>query len=454
MDVLADALARLVTIEAGRSSSGPRPKAISCRVYKSGEDWPSFCLHFVNCVKATYGYKLPTDQRALNDACVTWLPSKLEPGTTLDAYEELENDIKNDWEQLEAALREAFANATEKEMFLGDPAYCKRNGKPVFAFKNDVMRLMNAYLSDLKRVPSEFQRQATLRFIEGQEDDELKCKLRFHCKREKNTIEEAYQYVVDWEASNVQTKLREGATSVTSGKELAIMSRPPSNTHSMSVASSTQGGAVGGSSNHLSDQRQLQIDVKQLQSENKALAAKSKYQDLKIQELSAKLAAVTDRAETNEQHIAQLLDKMDEWEKKVNSFFSRANQPKQAYNNSQANAQQTYPKQGQSQGQYRGGNGAVVPSISGGAGYVNHHPQPPTKYRQGVVGTYPAPTAALEAIAATATDDSQAQPSPPQQQLPEGAVWISPGTPMMGNVAQAQNSNEVLAYAPPDFPTQ
>ena len=62
---------------------------------------------------------------------------------------------------------------------------------------------MNNHFSDLKQIPSEFQRQMTSRFIEGISDSVLRQKLRRHCKREKNNIDEAYQFAVDYESSNV-----------------------------------------------------------------------------------------------------------------------------------------------------------------------------------------------------------------------------------------------------------
>ena len=194
-----------------RRQPNARPKAIYCKTYKLGENFPSLLTHFTECIKATYGFDLLTDQTAFEDACKTWMPSKLEPGPTLSAYESLTDAQKASWADIVDALKECFADETEKETFLNDPAFFRRGVRSLIEYKTELLRLMNSYLPDLKRgSPTEFQRQATMRFIEGLDDEELRKKLRRHCKRERQNVDEAYQYVVDWEASNVQTRIREG----------------------------------------------------------------------------------------------------------------------------------------------------------------------------------------------------------------------------------------------------
>ena len=93
---------------------------------------------------------------------------------------------------------------------LADVSSFKRGDKSLVQYKNDLKRLMNTYLPELSRVPAEFERQATTRFIEGLEDDELKKLLRRHCKRDRQTLEEAYLFTVDYESSDLQTRIREG----------------------------------------------------------------------------------------------------------------------------------------------------------------------------------------------------------------------------------------------------
>ena len=76
----------------GNGQRRQRPKAINCRVFKIGENWANFSMHFVECVRAAYGYEIPRDQVALDAACVAWLPSRLEAGPTLIAYANLNNE--------------------------------------------------------------------------------------------------------------------------------------------------------------------------------------------------------------------------------------------------------------------------------------------------------------------------------------------------------------------------
>ena len=76
-------------------------------------------------------------------------------------------------------------------------------------YKNELLRPIKLYQPDLATVPTEFQRQAVARF-EGLDDVKLKRKLRRHCKRGKLDIEEAFNYAVDSETSDLQTTLRDG----------------------------------------------------------------------------------------------------------------------------------------------------------------------------------------------------------------------------------------------------
>ena len=82
-------LTRLVAQLATTRLQPQRPKAINCCMYKLGNSWPDFATHFYQTIKATYNFSLPTDKDALEEACCSWLPSKLEPGPTLVTYDSL-----------------------------------------------------------------------------------------------------------------------------------------------------------------------------------------------------------------------------------------------------------------------------------------------------------------------------------------------------------------------------
>ena len=90
-------MARMVAVEESRAGA-PRPKAINCRMYKLGQSWPDFAIHFYQCIKAAYHYDDTVDDERdrLRAACCSWLPSKLEPGPTLIAYEALKAATKEE----------------------------------------------------------------------------------------------------------------------------------------------------------------------------------------------------------------------------------------------------------------------------------------------------------------------------------------------------------------------
>ena len=90
---MADTLQQVVTLQANPGGK-PKPKAIQCKSFKLGESWPSYVTHFVECVKAAHGFKLPDERTDLDNACILWLPTKLEQGPTLSAYNSLEPTVK------------------------------------------------------------------------------------------------------------------------------------------------------------------------------------------------------------------------------------------------------------------------------------------------------------------------------------------------------------------------
>ena len=122
-------LTQLIAQMATRGLASPRPKAINCRVYKLSDSFPDYATYFSHCIKAAYNYNLPADKAALDDACVSWIASKLEPGPTLVAYDALDAAVKADWDLLVENLSKAFSDDTERELFLGDVAAFRRGEK-------------------------------------------------------------------------------------------------------------------------------------------------------------------------------------------------------------------------------------------------------------------------------------------------------------------------------------
>ena len=173
---------------------------------------------------------------------------------------------------------------------------------------------MNNYLPDLKRgSPSEFQRQATTRFIEGLDDEELRKKLRRHCKRERNNVDEAYQYVVDWEASNVQTRIREGEGAAS----ISILTRPSNNViASYSRPSSSAPAAVGSAAAATTGLAQIQCEMRNIISKQTVMA-------LTIQENKAKQACNADKNDILQKEMTKLTERVSKLEKKMDEGFAQ-----------------------------------------------------------------------------------------------------------------------------------
>ena len=109
---LADILARLTVLTDAQAAppaptTPPRPKAraINCKTFCIGQEWGTFKDYFRENVRAAHGLTHGDDDAdELDEACCNFIGSKLEPGATMTAYQNLSDDIKNDWEDLEAEL--------------------------------------------------------------------------------------------------------------------------------------------------------------------------------------------------------------------------------------------------------------------------------------------------------------------------------------------------------------
>ena len=220
---LTDILSRIVSLQESSSNSS-RPKNILSHTFKIGDSWPDFSEHFVSSFKSAYGFTdAETDD--LHAACLLWLPSKLQEETTLTTFQDLPDDAKRTWPALNDALTIAFTNDIEKEIFLGDIASFRRQGRNLLQFKTELLRLMSTHQSELRDVESEFERQSTMRFIEGLDDEKLKQKLRFHCRKERNNLQAAYEFAVNWEAAEAQMRAAEEK-----GNSFAVITDPTAET--------------------------------------------------------------------------------------------------------------------------------------------------------------------------------------------------------------------------------
>ena len=285
-------LTRLLAQMARAGNASPRPKAINCRIYRLSDSFPDYATYFSHCIKAAYNYNLPADKTALDDACVSWIASKLEPGPTLVGYDALDAAVRDDWDLLMDALSNAFSDDTERELFLADVGSSRRGEKGLLEYKNELLCKMKLYQPNLSTVPLEFQRQATSRFIEGLDDADLKRKLRRHCKREKLNIDEAFNYAVDSEASSIQTKIREGDAAAFTKKSFASASIQSSGVKPKEVISRGDGGWSG----------QFRV----IQEEIQGLSARLGITERQIDELDARTALTDDRITTVSKEVGQV----------------------------------------------------------------------------------------------------------------------------------------------------
>ena len=213
MDIIARAVAQLALNQERQDAalSVPRVRAINCKSYQLGQDWGQYADYFRENVRAAYGYA--HGDVALDEACCSWIGSKLAAGPTMTAYEGLSDAVKGNWEQLSAELSHLYVNEEEKQGFLSDTAWFKRGTQSLIIYKNELISRVNLYQPELKRVPLEYQRQLVDRFISGLDEDRLRRKLRFHCRRNRMTIEHAYEYAVDYESAEAEAKARENVAS-------------------------------------------------------------------------------------------------------------------------------------------------------------------------------------------------------------------------------------------------
>ena len=271
-----------------------RPKTINCRMFKLGENWTNFSKHFVECVKAAHGFRRPAEDDELYAECLSWLPSKLEPGPTFIAYGNLTDDQTATWDALDAALTDIFLDETEKETFLADIASFKRGTRSLLEYRNELMRLMTTHKSDLDIDGPEFQRQVTSRFIEGLADEELKRDLRRYCRRVHGNLTDAYERVVDYESSEAQSRIRSGEANFLS-----------------SIATANNGG----------DASPFGAEFQQLRNEVEDVASRQEETDAKIRELAVTSAHISDRVDKLLEGMEELSVRMSCMEEQIGGGF-------------------------------------------------------------------------------------------------------------------------------------
>ena len=209
----------------------------------------------------------------------------MEAGASLSTFKGLNDAVKASWSAVNIALRDAFQDEAEKELFMNNVAYFRREQRSLIEYRTELQRKMDLYFPSLKTIPAELQRQTTIRFIEGLAGDKIKAKLRRHCRKERCTIETAYQYVCDYESSSIHVGRQ---NRVSAGGNDAVMA-----TISDLPCSSGEGDVF-----------------KQLREQVIQMAERQKFTELRIQELSARQSDILDRLDYFSNQLDEVQEKL------------------------------------------------------------------------------------------------------------------------------------------------
>ena len=188
-------------------------KNIPCSTYAIGQDFDIWVITFMDNVRACYNLK--ADDAQLPDLFLQWVSTKLSPGPTRAAFENLPIATKASWALLKPALSEAFTDQKEKIAFLSRlDAHQRQPGQSLRTYKDSLLQKMEKYQSGLKTVPEEWRRVGLQRFREGLRNNLLRAHLHLNCPTDSATLDEAFQTATSWEntMTHLSTETREGGT--------------------------------------------------------------------------------------------------------------------------------------------------------------------------------------------------------------------------------------------------
>ena len=442
MDMIARAIAQMTLLQerTANAVATTRVRAINCKSFKLGDDWNSYSTYFQENVRAAHG--LAHGDVGLNAACCSWIGSKLEAGPTLTAYEGLSQVVKNDWTQLNAELARLYINEEEKQSFLANVGGFKKGSQSLLAYKNELARRVNLYQPDLHRVADEYQRQLVDRFIGGLEDTELQKKLRFHCRRDKMDITEAFEYAVDYESTEVESKAKELA-STARAPVLSAIGKPSVVPHNANFSTTPTVGTLASSSSS-APMRILERSVD----------PKIKANEIAIEQIKAAQAKTNDTMEIMRKEFDEKISGIDSKMDKI-EFLLTATQTIQHQGAPALPAPAAYPRPSyQSRAAYQPRPNQrpyrqpyqSTPGLTGGPGY-RVDPRMRTNWQRPVS----ADVNSASASAPTATGVATAQPLQPQagtlgacasmphpQPVPQPQYMPTPqGLPLPQTISQA-----------------
>ena len=198
------ALLRQLGFNPQRAPQLAHVKNIPCSTFSIGQDFDIWVITFMDNVRACYNLK--ADDPRLPGLFLQWVSTKLSPGPTRAAFENLPAATKADWALLKPALSEAFTDQKEKIAFLSRlDAHQRQPGQSLRTYKDLLLQKMEKYQVALKNVPEEWRRVGLQRFREGLRNQLLRTHLHLNCPTDSATLEDAFQTATSWE--NTMTHL-------------------------------------------------------------------------------------------------------------------------------------------------------------------------------------------------------------------------------------------------------
>ena len=186
-------------------------KNVPCSTYTIGQDFDVWCITFMDNIRACYN--LAADDPRLPGLFIQWISTKLAPGATRAAFENLPDATKANWALLKPALSDCYTDQKEKIVFLSRlDAHQRQPGQSLRTYKDTLLLKMEKYQPALKGVPDEWRRTGLQRFREGIRNHLLRAHLLLNCPTDSASIEDAFSTAMAWEntVSTLSNDVREG----------------------------------------------------------------------------------------------------------------------------------------------------------------------------------------------------------------------------------------------------
>ena len=177
--------------------------------YNPKDDFTLWVTGYKEKVRNAFGFNHDQDAEVEAEV-VRSIPAKLTVGTALDAYNQLPDDDKTDYNRLIDALTKEFIDPRERRRFIEDSSYNKRKkGQSLKDFMQEIIKDQNRYAG--MRAGQEKMRDGVRRFKKGIRDrkgrkdkDQLRH-LRYNLHDDDDlTWENALKVAGRWEAANDQ----------------------------------------------------------------------------------------------------------------------------------------------------------------------------------------------------------------------------------------------------------